>query len=113
MATDKSIQVILINLVGSIPQSAQFAQVIGKFLQQDKNELKSQVVRSNGTNGNKSRRENGFVRVVVRLVGSEFTAAKKYLASLKTNGDGLIVVENLDEAVEEAVRLSKTIAYKR
>ncbi|MFK0730103.1 MAG: ATP-grasp domain-containing protein [Gloeotrichia echinulata GP01] len=113
MATDKSIQVILINLVGSISQSAQFAQVIGKFLQQDKNELKSQVVRSNGTNGNKSRRENGFVRVVVRLVGSEFTAAKKYLASLKTNGDGLIVVENLDEAVEEAVRLSKTIAYKR
>lgn len=110
MATDKSTQVILLNLLGSVPQSAEFAQVIEKFLQEDKTELKSQVVRSNGS---KSRRDNGSVRLVVRLAGSELNVAKKYLASLKAYGDGLILVENLDEAVEEAVRLAKGTAYKK
>lgn len=110
MAADKSIQVILINLLGTIPQSTEFAEVIGKFLQSEKTEVKSEVVRSNGS---KSRRENGCVRLVVRLAGSEFNAAKKYLAALKTQGDGLILVENLDEAVDEAIRLAKTTANKK
>ncbi|MBW4562943.1 MAG: succinate--CoA ligase subunit beta [Mojavia pulchra JT2-VF2] len=110
LTADKSIQVILINLLGSIHQSAEFAEVIGQFLQQDKSEGKSHAVRSNGSKG---RRDNGCPRLVVRLAGSEFNAARKYLAALKTQGDTLILVENLDEAVAEAVRLAKPTAYKR
>ncbi|MBD2212394.1 succinate--CoA ligase subunit beta [Nostoc linckia FACHB-104] len=110
LAADRSIQVILLNLLGSIPQSDEFAEIISKFLQQDKSEVKSSSVR---TNGSKSRRETSFPRLVVRLAGSEFSAARKSLASLKTQGDTLILVENLDEAVAESVRLAKSTAYKK
>ncbi|MBW4683578.1 MAG: succinate--CoA ligase subunit beta [Komarekiella atlantica HA4396-MV6] len=107
---DKSIQVILINFLGSIPQSEEVTEVIAKFVQQDKSELKSQVVRSNGS---KSRREPNLLPLVVRLAGSEFNAAREYFAELETHTDALIVVENLDEAVEKAVRLAKLTASKK
>ncbi|BAZ00607.1 ATP-grasp domain-containing protein [Tolypothrix tenuis PCC 7101] len=110
LAADRSIQVILLNLLGSISQSDEFVEIISKFLQQDKSELKSSSVRSNGS---KSRRESYFPRLVVRLAGSEFNAARKALASLKTQGDTLILVENLDEAVAESVRLAKSTTYKK
>jgi succinyl-CoA synthetase beta subunit len=99
-----------VNLLGSIPECAEFAEILSKFLQQDKSEVKSQAVR---TNGSKHRRESSFPRLVVRLAGSEFNAARKYLATLPTQGDTLILVENLDEAVAESVRLAKSTAYKR
>ncbi|MBE9038138.1 succinate--CoA ligase subunit beta [aff. Roholtiella sp. LEGE 12411] len=107
---DKSIQVILINFLGSIPQSEEVTEVIAKFVQQDKSELKSQVVRSNGT---KSRREIHFPPLVIRLAGSEFNAAREYLATLNTHTDALIVVENLDEAVDKAVSLAKLPTSKK
>ncbi|BAY90299.1 MULTISPECIES: succinate--CoA ligase subunit beta [unclassified Tolypothrix] len=110
LAADRSIQVILLNLLGSIPQYDELAEVISKFLQLDKSELRSSSVRSNGS---KSRRESHVPRLVVRLAGSEFSAARKALASLKTQGDTLILVENLDEAVAESVRLAKSTAYKK
>jgi succinyl-CoA synthetase beta subunit len=66
------------------------------------------------SNGNKNRRESHFPRLVVRLAGSEFETARKYIATLKTPTDGpIVVVENLDEAVAEAVRLAKSTAYNR
>jgi succinyl-CoA synthetase beta subunit len=107
---DKSIQVILINFLGSIPQSEEVTEVIAKFVQQDKSELKSQVVRSNGA---KSRREINFPPLVIRLAGSEFNAAREYLATLNTHNDALIVVENLDEAVDKAVSLAKLPTSKK
>ncbi|BAY30347.1 ATP-grasp domain-containing protein [Nostoc carneum NIES-2107] len=110
LAADRSIQVILLNLLGSIPQYDELAEIISKFLQQDKSELRSSSVRSNGS---KSRRESYLPRLVVRLAGSEFSAARKALAALKTQGDTLILVENLDEAVAESVRLAKSTAYKK
>lgn len=110
LAADKSIQVILINLLGSIPEATKLAEVIAHFLQQNNRELKSQAVRSNGS---KTRREVLLPRLVVRLAGSDFDAAKKYLATIKNQDDVLIVVENLDEAVAEAIRFAKSTAYKK
>jgi succinyl-CoA synthetase beta subunit len=112
LAADKSIQVILINLLGSIPQAEQVAKVIAKFVQHEKNELTSQVVTTNG-NGNRSRQQYHLPRLVVRLAGSEFNMAKNFLATLKTQSDALVVVENLDEAVAEAVRFTKPVAAKK
>lgn len=105
LADDKSIQVILINLLGTIPQPPEVAEIILAFLQHDKSELKSHVLRSNG---NKSRRENNFPRFVIRLGGSDLNATRDYLTTIKTESDALIVVENLDEAVAEAVHLAKS-----
>ncbi|MEH1891463.1 MAG: succinate--CoA ligase subunit beta [Nostoc sp.] len=110
LEADKSIQVILINFLGSIPLTEEVAEVIARVVRQDNSELQSQVVHSNGS---KSRRERNFSPLVVRLAGSEFNAARQYLATLKTHNDALLVVENLDEAVAAAVRLAKPTAYKK
>lgn len=110
LEADKSIQVILINFMGSIPQTEEVVEVIARVVQQDNSELQSQVVHSNGS---KSRRERNFSPLVVRLAGSEFNAAREYLATLKTHNDALFVVENLDEAVAAAVRLAKSTAHKK
>ena len=105
LAADKSIQVILINLLGTIPQPPEVAEIILAFLQDDKSELKPHVLRSNN---NKSRRESNFPRFVIRLGGSDLSATRDYLATIETHNDALIVVENLDEAVAEAVHLAKS-----
>ncbi|MBD2727639.1 succinate--CoA ligase subunit beta [Nostoc sp. FACHB-892] len=110
LEADNSIQVILINLLGNIPQTEEVVEVIARTVQQDNSELQSQVVHSNG---NKSRREQNFSPLVIRLAGSEFDAARKYLATLKTPSDALLVVENLDEAVAAAIRLSKPMVRKK
>lgn len=110
LEADNSIQVILINLLGNIPQTEEVVEVIARSVQQDNSELQSQVVHSNG---NKSRREQNFSPLVIRLAGSEFDAARKYLATLKTPSDALLVVENLDEAVAAAIRLSKPMVRKK
>ncbi|MEH2311714.1 MAG: succinate--CoA ligase subunit beta [Nostoc sp.] len=110
LEADKSIQVILINFLGSIPLTEEVAEVIARVVRQDNSELQSQVVHSNGS---KSRRERNFSPLVVRLAGSEFNAARQYLATLKTHNDALVVVENLDEAVAAAIRLAKPTAHKK
>ncbi|MBW4673490.1 MAG: succinate--CoA ligase subunit beta [Desmonostoc geniculatum HA4340-LM1] len=110
LAADKSIEVILINFLGSIPQAEEVAQIIAKFVQHDNNELKLKIVRSNGS---KIPPDLNFPSLVVRLAGSELNAAKKYLATLKKTSSALVVVENLDEAVEVAVRLAKPTANNK
>jgi succinyl-CoA synthetase beta subunit len=111
LAVDKSIQVILINFLGSVPEGGEIAEVIANFVQHNKNEAKTQTLRSNG---NKSRRETYLPRLVVRLAGSEFDAARKYLTTLKVPSDAsIVVVENLDEAVTQAVNLAKATAHRR
>ena len=110
LEADNSIQVILINFLGSIPQGEEVIEVIARVVQQDNSELKSQVLHSNG---NKSRQEQNFSPLIVRLAGSEFSAARKYLATLKTHSNALLVVEDLDEAVAAAVRLAKPTLNKK
>jgi succinyl-CoA synthetase beta subunit len=107
LAADKSIQVILMNFLGTIPQVSQMPEVIANFIKLDPKELKSHL-----TNGSKNLPKY-LPRLVVRLAGSDFDEAKKYLATLKLESETLIVVENLDEAVKQAVRLAKLPAYKR
>lgn len=109
LAADKSIQVILINFLGTIPQVSQMPEIIAQFLQLDPRELQSQVLSANGSKS----KPLHIPRLVVRLGGSDFHSARTYLAALKTQSDTLILVENLDEAVAEAVRLVKLPAYRK
>ncbi|MGH1395324.1 MAG: ATP-grasp domain-containing protein [Trichormus sp.] len=108
LAADQSIQVILINLLGSIPQPEAAATAIVDFVLRYQGEVSSSMVRSNG-----SKREHTLPKLVIRLAGSELKAAKDVLAPLETDYDGLIVVENLDEAVAAAVNLVKSPGYKK
>ncbi|MDF5720042.1 MAG: succinate--CoA ligase subunit beta [Rhizonema sp. PD37] len=111
LATDKTIQVILINFLANIPQTEDVVEAIDNFVEHHKNELKQQVSRSNG---GRNRRDNHFPCLVVRLAGSEFTTARKYLATLKTQAEAPIeVMENLDEAITEAVRITKLPIYRK
>ncbi|PAX59996.1 succinate--CoA ligase subunit beta [Brunnivagina elsteri] len=111
MAADKSIQVILINLLGSIPQASEVAEVIIDFVNQQKSELQPLTSSSNGSK-NKRDKQSLIPRLVIRLAGSDFDIAKKELAGLKCD-IAIEVVDNLDEAVNEAVGFVKTAASKK
>jgi succinyl-CoA synthetase beta subunit len=111
MSADRSIQVILINLLGSIPQATEVSEVITNFIHYLKSEMKSQFSRSTG---GKHRRENTFPRLVIRLAGSDLDIVRQELIALKSQEDiPIAVVENLDDAVTEAVRLAKTPTFKK
>ncbi|WP_066380422.1 succinate--CoA ligase subunit beta [Anabaena sp. CA = ATCC 33047] len=110
LAADNSIQVILINLLGSIPQPEATATAIGEFLLRDTGELPSVVGRSHAS---RNSREHSLPHLVIRLAGSELNPAKEVLTSLKTPKNQLIIVENLDEAVAAAVKLVKSPIYKK
>ncbi|MDJ0735312.1 MAG: succinate--CoA ligase subunit beta [Nostocaceae cyanobacterium] len=110
LANDRSNQVILINFLGSIPEAAEVAEVITNFLQQYVNKLQSQLLR---TNGSKNRRSAHIPHLVIRLVGSQLDEAQKYLATLKSQSNAPILLENLDEAVIEAVQLTKSTVNKK
>lgn len=101
LAADTSTEVILINLLGSIPQAEEVVEIIAKFVQYD-----------NSDNVSKIRRESDLPRLVVRLAGSDFNVVKELLAKLN-RGNALIMVEDLDEAVAEAVRLAKSAVYNK
>jgi succinyl-CoA synthetase beta subunit len=100
LAADKSIQVILINFLGTIPEVSQIPEVIAEFIQLDPKEVKSYL-----SNGSKPKTYN-LPKLVIRLAGSDFDAVRTQLATLKIETENLIVVENLDEAVIQAVRLA-------
>ena len=110
LADDQSSQVILVNFLGTIPQVEQLPEIITKFLQSDRSKITSGVQASNG---NKSQYQLDLPHLVLRLAGSEFNSVREYLATLKTSNQSLIVVENLDEAVKEAVRLAKLSVVKK
>ncbi|MEA5616286.1 ATP-grasp domain-containing protein [Cronbergia sp. UHCC 0137] len=100
LVAEKSTEVILINFLGTIPQISKFPDAIAKLIQPDHTFL------SNGSNGSKSKHRKHLPHFVFRLAGDEFNSAKKYLNTLKHQNKTLIVVENLDEAISEAVRLA-------
>ncbi len=108
LGNDKSIQVVLMNLVGSVPQAEDIAQVIINFIEHQKNDLKSQV----RSNGSKNRRDYS-PHLFVRLAGSDLDAARKHLVALKNHEDILTVVENLDEAVTQTVHVAKSAAQRK
>ena len=109
MIDDEKTQVILINFLGSIPESGGVSNAIDKFIQNFATKLKSQTKRSNGS---KSFRSKNLPRLVVRLAGSEYNTDREYLASLKTPGNlAVVVVENLDEAVNQAVRVVNSVTF--
>ncbi|AFZ56405.1 succinate--CoA ligase subunit beta [Anabaena cylindrica FACHB-243] len=107
LAADNSMKVILINFLGTIPQVSQMPEVIANFIQLDPKELQSPL-----SNGSKIK-PRSLPRLVVRLAGSDFENARQYLATLRPETQMLIVVENLDEAVLQAVRLAKLPAHKK
>ncbi len=112
LAADKSIQVILINFLGSIPQAGEVAEVIAKFVQEQGNKLNSQMFPSNGAKTTRVSFSSP-PNLVIRLAGSDLNTAKKYLSNLKTEGQSpILLVESLDEAVKQAVKLTKTSAKK-
>ncbi len=97
LSKDKSIQVVLVNILGSVPSCDQVAGVIAKFVQSRER-----------TSAGKTRSHPQQPRLVVRLAGSELDSARKLLGAL-----AVPLVENLDEAVAQAVRLAKSAAAKK
>jgi succinyl-CoA synthetase beta subunit len=110
LAADRSIQVILINFLGSIPQAAEVAEVIKNFIEQQHGYSSEGFV----SNSTRNRPGGNFIpKLVIRLAGSDLDTAKKYLSDLEDVGENpILLVESLDEAVAQAVKLTKTKAKK-
>ncbi|MFM7408244.1 MAG: ATP-grasp domain-containing protein [Cuspidothrix sp.] len=107
---DQDIPVILINFLGNIPQVNQLSEIITNFLQLNRRKTPSQL---SAINGNHSHQYSHLPQLVLRLAGSEFNHTREYLANLTTSNQSPIVVENLDEAVKQAVRLAKLPVVKK
>ncbi|UUO16501.1 ATP-grasp domain-containing protein [Dolichospermum heterosporum] len=110
LVNDQNTQVILLNFLGTIPQVDQLPEIISQFLHSDRSQITSGV---SAANGNKSQQPLNLPWLILRLAGSEFNHVREELATGKTSDQLLIVVENLDEAVKEAVRLAKTPGVKK
>jgi succinyl-CoA synthetase beta subunit len=110
LVNDQNTQVILVNFLGTIPQVDQLPEIISQFLHSDRSQITSGV---SPANGNKSQQPLNLPWLILRLAGSEFNHVREELAARKTSDQLLIVVENLDEAVKEAVRLAKTPVVKK
>lgn len=93
---NKNIRVVLVNIVGSIPTATEIAQVIANFVQKNERAIASKP------------RSPNYPRLIVRLTGSELDTAREQLTAL-----AVPLVENLDEAVEQTVRLAKVNPAKR
>ncbi|MFN9400943.1 MAG: ATP-grasp domain-containing protein, partial [Dolichospermum sp.] len=103
LSEDQSIQVILINFLGTIPQVDKLPEIMGNFLQLNRSEITSEMLITN----NKIQNQVNLPHLVFRLVGSQFNDLREYIATLKNTNQSLILAEDLDEAVKEAVRLVK------
>lgn len=96
LSQDKNIQVILVNILSSVPTTLEVAEVIANFVQRHEHNTASKT------------RHNHHPHLVIRLAGSDLDAAKERLATVQ-----LSLVEDLDEAIAQAVRMSKPSATKR
>lgn len=101
LATDRSVKVILMNFLDSISEAAVVAETIARFIQKHHSEIQSQIPQ-----GNKNRIPVTIPYLVVRLVGSQLNEAKKYLVQLQPSGKAPVLIENLDQAVAEAISLT-------
>jgi len=110
LTADKSIQVILINFLGGIPQAEEVAEVIADFIQEQPNNS----LPGFATNGSRNGRKGFSIpKLVIRLAGSNLDIAKKYLSDIENLAqNSVLLVESLDEAVAQAVKLTKAKAKK-
>ena len=92
----KNIKVVLVNIVGSVPTALEIASVITNFVHRHEDPPTTKT------------RSNPYPRLIVRLADLELEAAREQLKTVQVP-----LVENLDEAVEQTVRLAKVNAAKR
>lgn len=97
LSQNKSLQVVLVNIVGSVPTAMEIAEVIANFVQRHEDHPTANKTRS-----------HAHPRLIVRLAGAELDSARKRLAAIQVP-----LVEDLDEAVDQTVRMSKASATKR
>lgn len=93
---DKNIQVVLVNILGSVTPASEVAAVIVNFVQQHERST------------NHRSRLSYQPRLVVRLTGAELDSIQEQLATVQVP-----LLESLDQAVEQAVRLAKSSGAKR
>ncbi|NET73487.1 MAG: succinate--CoA ligase subunit beta, partial [Sphaerospermopsis sp. SIO1G2] len=102
LASETNIKVILINFLGAIPDVKQMSEIINNFVQTDSTESKPSI--SNGSS--QKSQTTTLPKLVVRLAGVDFNQTREELAKFSTENQQLIIVENLGEAVKQAVSLA-------
>lgn len=93
LARDKNLQVILVNILGSVLKGVKVAESISKFVE---------------NNSQSKTRYASYPRLIVRFAGSELDSAQEQFAAL-----AIPLVENLDEAVLQTVRQAKSSPVRK
>ncbi|MEY3255671.1 MAG: hypothetical protein RLZZ29_802 [Cyanobacteriota bacterium] len=108
LAADCNIRVILINLLGTIPELSEVPRVMTDFMALQLEELRCFLNTPHKTLPQR------LPKIVMRLAGNDFQLDRKSLLSiLQLQSENFILVENLDLAVKEAVSLTKSPGYKK
>ncbi|MUL37353.1 succinate--CoA ligase subunit beta [Gloeocapsopsis dulcis] len=97
LSEQKNIQVVLVNILGTVPTPTELAPVIVSFVQ-----------RRERMGTGKSRNQTYSPRVIVRFAGADFDSAKEQLAAVQVP-----LVESLDQAIAQASRLAKSSGRRR
>ena len=87
LVRDKNIQVVLVNILGSVLKGVKVAESISKFVEHSMPKA----------------RNASYPRLIVRFAGSELYLAQEKFAAL-----AIPLVDNLDEAVLQTVRQAKS-----
>jgi succinyl-CoA synthetase beta subunit len=108
LAADCNIRVILINLLGTIPELSEVPRVMTDFMALQLEELRCFLNTPHKTLPQR------LPKIVMRLAGNDFQLDRKSLLSiLQLQSENFILVENLDVAVKEAVSLTKSPVYRK
>lgn len=97
LSEQKNIQVVLVNILGTVPTPVELAQVIVNFVQRRERMTTS-----------RARTQSYSPRVIVRFAGAEIDAAKEQLATVQVS-----VAESLDEAVAQVSRSAKSSGRRK
>ena len=92
LVRDKNIQVVLVNILGSVLKGVKVAESISKF----------------GEERMPKTRNAAYPRLIVRFAGSELDSAQAQLAPV-----AIPLIENLDEAVLQTIRQAKSSPAKK
>lgn len=108
LAADRHIQVILINLLGTIPELSDLPRLMTDFMALQLEELRCFL------NSPQKTLPQRLPKIVMRLAGNDFQMVRNSLIStLQLQKENFILVENLDTAVNKSVSLTQSPVYRK
>lgn len=107
---DKTVKVVLVNIIGTKSLCEHITEAISTYIQRKNRLVSGSLIRESSSNLDNFEQQlpihnaakNRFPQFIVRLIGSDFEKASESLNNVQVT-----LLENLDEAVDRVVSLAK------